>query len=160
MVDPRDEFYRRMSESAGGGPDFTVLQLLQTSSVVEQGLARQLQPSGLSPSSFNVLSILHTQENQCVALHEIGRLLLTSRANITGLVDSLCRRGLVERVPHPDDRRTKLARLLPAGEQLIEEQRPRLRAWKERVKRSLSETERQQLQELLARWRSDLLQPS
>ena len=39
-------------------------------------------------------------------------------SNLTGLVDRLEARGLVERQPHPDDRRVKCVGLTDAGEQL------------------------------------------
>lgn len=39
-------------------------------------------------------------------------------SNLTGLVDRLEARGLVERQPHPDDRRVKCVGLTAAGEQL------------------------------------------
>jgi DNA-binding MarR family transcriptional regulator len=43
-----------------------------------------------------------------------GELGVTAR-NVTGLVDALQRDGLVERLPHPNDRRAVLVRLTPAG---------------------------------------------
>jgi DNA-binding MarR family transcriptional regulator len=46
-----------------------------------------------------------------------GELGVTAR-NVTGLVDALQRDGLVERLPHPTDRRATLVRLTPAGERL------------------------------------------
>ena len=55
-----------------------------------------------------------------------GELGVTAR-NVTGLVDALQRDGLVERLPHPNDRRAVLVRLTPAGErvsgELLAEQR-------------------------------------
>jgi DNA-binding MarR family transcriptional regulator len=56
-------------------------------------------------------------------------LAVTAR-NLTGLVDALERDGLVERLPHPNDRRATLVRLTPAGErvagELLAEQRAAL----------------------------------
>jgi DNA-binding MarR family transcriptional regulator len=56
-------------------------------------------------------------------------LAVTAR-NLTGLVDALERDGLVERLPHPNDRRATLVRLAPAGErvtgELLAEQRAAL----------------------------------
>ena len=46
-----------------------------------------------------------------------GELGVTAR-NVTGLVDALQRDGLVERLPHPNDRRATLVRLTVAGERL------------------------------------------
>ena len=52
-------------------------------------------------------------------MHVIGELLLASRANITGLVDSLEKKGLVRRQEDPDDRRSKLVRITPQGDRLL-----------------------------------------
>ena len=101
-----------------------VLGILHTYDCVHGVLSAELQRFGLSSSAYNLLTILDKQENQCLALHEIGRLMVTSRANITGLIDSLCKKGLVDRVPHDSDRRIKLAKLLPAGRQLLQQVTP------------------------------------
>ena len=45
--------------------------------------------------------------------------MLVSRANITGLVDSLFRKGLVERINDPHDRRVNMIKILPKGEKLV-----------------------------------------
>lgn len=131
MEDPRDEYYLKKLQQLDGrwaGLDpaacLIVLGLLHTHDCVNEVLARELQVFGLSSSAFNLLTILEKQENQCLPLREIGRLMVTSRANITGLVDSLCKKGYVERVPHPSDRRIKLARLVTAGQQLLEQVSP------------------------------------
>ena len=57
-----------------------------------------------------------------------------SRPNVTKLVDGLERAGLVERTPHPTDRRRVQARLTDAGRELVREAGPgresvRSRAW-------------------------------
>lgn len=44
--------------------------------------------------------------------------LLILRVTMTSIIDGLQKRGLVERVPHPSDRRRICVRLLPAGEEL------------------------------------------
>ncbi|MDX3238791.1 MarR family transcriptional regulator [Streptomyces sp. ME03-5709C] len=41
--------------------------------------------------------------------------LMTDRPYVTLVVDDLARRGLVERTPHPRDRRSKLLSVTPAG---------------------------------------------
>jgi DNA-binding MarR family transcriptional regulator len=46
-----------------------------------------------------------------------GELGVTAR-NVTGLVDALQRDGLVEPLPHPNDRRAVLVRLTPVGERV------------------------------------------
>lgn len=131
MEDPRDTYYQKKLQQLDGqwagleaSRALVVLGILHTYDCMHGVLSAELQRFGLSSSAYNLLTILDKQENQCLALHEIGRLMVTSRANITGLIDSLVKKGLVDRVPHESDRRIKLAKLLPAGRQLLEEVTP------------------------------------
>ena len=65
-------------------------------------------------------------------MRDLGDELGVTARNVTGLVDALQREGLVERLPHPEDRRATLVRLTPAGErvsgELLAEQRAALAA--------------------------------
>lgn len=131
MEDPRETYYQKKLQQLDGqwagleaSRALVVLGILHTYDCMHGVLSAELQRFGLSSSAYNLLTILDKQENQCLALHEIGRLMVTSRANITGLIDSLCKKGLVDRVPHESDRRIKLAKLLPAGRQLLQEVTP------------------------------------
>ena len=47
--------------------------------------------------------------------HDLGGELGVTARNVTGLVDALEHDGLVERLPHPSDRRATLVRLTVAG---------------------------------------------
>ncbi|MBN9415101.1 MAG: MarR family transcriptional regulator [Candidatus Eremiobacteraeota bacterium] len=131
MEDPRESYYQnklQQLDDQWAGLDassaLVVLGILHTYDCMHGVLSAELQKFGLSSSAFNLLTILDKQENQCLALHEIGRLMVTSRANITGLIDSLVKKGVVDRVPHESDRRIKLAKLLPAGRRLLREVKP------------------------------------
>jgi MarR family 2-MHQ and catechol resistance regulon transcriptional repressor len=59
-------------------------------------------------------------------LGEIGRRLVVTKANVTGLVDRLERDGLVQRDAHAD-RRVTMARLTAKGLDLLEAAPPRHR---------------------------------
>lgn len=95
------------------------LNLIYTYGLLNSHFARFSARYGLSPSAFNLMMILHRSENHRCALHEISDLMLVSRANITGLVDSLERKGLVERISCRADRRVKFALLTKAGSDLM-----------------------------------------
>ena len=72
-----------------------------------------------SSGRLNVLMALFSADNQSMALSEIGRYLVVTRPNITGLIDGLVADGLVERVNHPDDRRLIIARLTEHGKEFM-----------------------------------------
>ena len=164
MEDPRDEYYdkqlQRMDGKLAGlerDSCLVLLGLLHTHDCVDAAMLENLQTFGLSSSAFNLLSILEKQENQCLPLHEVGRLMVTSRANITGLMDSLCKRGYVERAPHPSDRRTKLARLLPEGQRILDLAWPGQARLIHHLASGLSAADRKLLITLLSRLRQQAL---
>jgi MarR family 2-MHQ and catechol resistance regulon transcriptional repressor len=53
-------------------------------------------------------------------LHDLGDLLLVSRANITGLIDHLEQKEYVTRVVDPSDRRARFARITNLGIELLD----------------------------------------
>lgn len=96
-----------------------IFNLLLTSDVLTSQLVRTLSKHNLSLSAFNILGIL-LRLNQGLPLSELSELLIVSRANITGLVDCLEERNLVERVTVTTDRRSRLAKITIAGEALMQ----------------------------------------
>ena len=164
MEDPRETYYQKKLQQLDGkwaGLDasraLVVLGVLHTHDCMHEVFSAELQRFGLSSSAYNLLTILEKQENQCLALHEIGRLMVTSRANITGLVDSLCKKELVERVPHKSDRRIKLARLLPAGCELLDHVTPIHTKLITELTETLSDEERLTLVALMKKLRQQAL---
>lgn len=98
----------------------SILNVVLTYSALETRLAHFLSKWDLFPSAFNLLVILARTSGQGVHLSRISELLAVSRANVTGLVDVLARKGLVERSQNPTDRRVRLALLTPKGKALVE----------------------------------------
>lgn len=163
-MDSREELYQSMMTQLEGTVEGyqrsaheAIMEVALLYSLIDGYMSQNLQAEGLSISAYNLLCILQQQETQCLPLHEIGHLMVTSRANITGLVDHLSKRGLVERVPHPSDRRVKYARLCAKGRQLLERQRPLQCEFKNQLAEPLSEPERTTLCGLLRKWRHGLV---
>lgn len=82
--------------------------------------SEELRPLGLSPSAFNVLMALHNTSDRMLEPCQLAQRLLISRPSVTGLLDTLQAKGLVERHPHADDRRRILVHLTDDGEALLE----------------------------------------
>jgi DNA-binding MarR family transcriptional regulator len=125
--DPREAFYHeRVSESGSHYEGFdlastrTILDLIYTYDVFHQLSARYMADYGLSKSSLNILMLLRHGPQKGMQLHNLGELLLVSRANITGLIDSLQQKGWVERVVDPTDRRVRYARITGSAEALLD----------------------------------------
>jgi DNA-binding MarR family transcriptional regulator len=82
--------------------------------------AEELRPLGLSSSAFNVLMALHNNDDRTLEPCQLAQRLLISRPSVTGLLDTLQGKGLVERLPHAEDRRRVLVRLTDDGLALLE----------------------------------------
>lgn len=72
----------------------------------------------LSPSQFNVLNLLH-ELPEGMSQIELSRRLIMHRSNVTGLVDRLEGRGLVERREVAADRRAYRVVLTLEGQDLL-----------------------------------------
>jgi DNA-binding MarR family transcriptional regulator len=77
--------------------------------------------------------------------------LLNRASDTTRLVDRLERAGFAERVPNPDDRRSTLVRATSDGQRVFAAVTPQLQAFHRRQWSSLSATELDTLNDLLAR---------
>ena len=98
----------------------TLVWLFRAFNAVLNAQAEELRPLGLSPSAFNVLMALHNTQDRVLEPCQLAQRLLISRPSVTGLLDTLQTKGLIEREPHEQDRRRVLVRLTDAGLQLLE----------------------------------------
>jgi DNA-binding MarR family transcriptional regulator len=77
----------------------------------------------LSPSQFNVLNLLEGNPSG-LSQTELSRELIMHRSNVSGLVDRLEKRGLVQRDDAAGDRRAYRVMLTPKGARLLGEVLP------------------------------------
>jgi len=99
---------------------------------------------GLSASAFQTLAILDGA-GEPLPGHVIAERLLVSSASMTSLVDTLERRGLVERRPHPTDRRKVLIALTPDAHRIVDQQLPAIHAVIAKAISTLAESDREHL---------------
>jgi DNA-binding MarR family transcriptional regulator len=97
-----------------------LLQLLRTADAVWNLSRIFFSRWKLSPSQFNVLNVLRSEPHG-ISQIELGRVLITHRSNVTGLVDRLKRRGLIQRKNVTGDKRAYSIVLSPKGARLLEE---------------------------------------
>ena len=91
------------------------LDLALTYDALHQILARYMADFGLSKSTYNILMLLRNGPKEGMQLHDLGEMLIVSRANITGLIDSLEERGWVRRLVDETDRRVRYAQITRHG---------------------------------------------
>jgi DNA-binding MarR family transcriptional regulator len=161
--DRREAFYDECVRRAGpryAGFDRPsielVLNFLYTYDQLHQTVSRYMTEYGLSKSSLNILMLLRHGSDEGMQLHDLGELLLVSRANITGLMDHLEDKGYVKRLVDPQDRRARHARITQKGEALLDEFMPVHYRNLKGLLRGLSEDERETLLELLKKVRSSM----
>src|SRR5207247_8634507 len=98
------------------GPRYrALLQLLRTAETLWNVSRLFFARWDLSPSQFNILNLLCDRPDGCTQI-ELSRLLIMHRSNVTGLVDRLGARGLVQRRDRAHDRRVYRLTLADAGE--------------------------------------------
>ena len=108
-------------------PDASVLateaamNTIRTADMLFDRIGRLLRPLNVSAAGGLVLGLL--RDNGPMAPSELGERLIVTRATVTGLLDSLERRGFVRRSPNPADRRSLLAEITPAGLAVVGELR-------------------------------------
>ena len=135
------------------------MNLVFTADLLVRHISDLLQPFGLSPASGLVLSILADSETP-LPPHKLADRLIISRATVTGLVDSLERRGYVKRQPHQSDRRMLLIELTETGRQVAQAFRPIVHQHQKSWLGTLSEVEQEQLIASLQRVQHVLMDPA
>jgi DNA-binding MarR family transcriptional regulator len=93
-----------------------VFSFLSAADVVEARLEAAVSPTGLSLAKLAVLHFLADAKGP-LPLSDLAARQHCVRSNITQLMDRLEKDGLVRRRADPDDRRSVLAELTPAGAQ-------------------------------------------
>jgi MarR family transcriptional regulator, 2-MHQ and catechol-resistance regulon repressor len=165
LADPRESFYQNKCQELGRlYPQFdrlsaeVMLNLLYTCDVAASSTGKFLSKYGLAKSSFNILMNLRHGPPEGMLLHDLGELLLMTRANVTGLIDHLEEKGLVRRIVDASDRRARFARITKKGEALMDELVPHHFARTQQRLAAFTEDEKQTLVALLKKLRSAVRQ--
>lgn len=90
--------------------------LAQLSFLIMGMLERRADEHDLSIAATRLLGVLRDREP---TMNELARVLDLDKSSVTGLVDRAERRGLVARVPSPDDRRSVHVTLTAEGRSLV-----------------------------------------
>ncbi len=104
----------------------------------------------LSISAATVLAIIDGAAEP-ITPGIIAERAIIAAASTTSVLDTLERRGLVERRPHPTDRRKLLIDLTPSGRRTIDKILPGVHRLETAVMSALSEQERRDLLRLIAK---------
>jgi MarR family transcriptional regulator, lower aerobic nicotinate degradation pathway regulator len=76
----------------------------------------KLLPHNLTPPQFAMLAFLWKKDG--LSQIQLGMAMEMDRTTISGIIDRLVNQGLVNRMPHPEDRRVFMINLTAAGRKL------------------------------------------
>lgn len=91
-----------------------------TFGMIEAQVGKKLQAADMTLPGLNTLMLLAHGNPAGYPLSELSKFLVSTRANMTGVVDSLVNRGFVTRIGQVDDRRVVLAQITPKGRQWLD----------------------------------------
>jgi DNA-binding MarR family transcriptional regulator len=122
--------------------------LLAAEGRINGQLAGLYRKYGITGAGFNVLAIL-AEGDHPLTPHEIGEQRLVTRGTVTGVLDSLEKRELLERKNHPRDRRMLEVFITDAGRELLARILPEQREAEAQLLANLNEGDRKKLHKLL-----------
>jgi len=76
---------------------------------------------GLTFPQYNVLRVLDSSENRQNTISNVGKIMLVSGANMTGIAKRLEKNGFLLRKSDPDDERVTLLEITPKGRQRLKD---------------------------------------
>jgi DNA-binding MarR family transcriptional regulator len=119
--DPIDEAARQWGERWEGVPAMhAVTSLMRVQQLVIGRLDAILRPHGLTFARYEALVLLVFSSRGSLPLGKMGERLQVHPTSVTSIVRRLEAAGLVVRQPHPEDGRTVLAEITPAGRAVVE----------------------------------------
>ncbi len=120
-MDTHHAIFREMGFEPRPGrlPEAVLYSLARTATLLVRELSQVYKAFGLTAASFNMLMLLkHGADPEAMSQQAIGKRLVVSPSDMTGLVDRLEKKGLVQRLPGKD-RRSNLLRITPKGATLL-----------------------------------------
>jgi len=103
-----------------------ITAVMRTASIFLQRADAILKPHGLTFARFEVLALLGFSSRGSLPMSHASQRLQVHATSLTNSVDRLESAGLVRRVAHPTDGRTRLIELTSAGRTVLEAARAEL----------------------------------
>ena len=128
----------------------TVLALYRAFATLDRHQSREIAQTGLNTTQWNVLTVLHRM-NGPVPMGELGQMLAVRPTNLSGIINALVARGLVQRAPGASDRRSLEASLTSQGDEFIRQLLPDHYRQIEHLMGQIPDRERRSLVRSLAR---------
>ena len=122
-------------------------RLKEVQSLLRSRMEEALRPLGITVAQYVCLEILKSTPGASNA--ELARQAFVTRQTMNTLLRGLQERGLIERATHATKGRALPTMLTPQGEQMLAQATGRIREIEQRMVGGLSDTQRQELWDLL-----------
>lgn len=133
-------------------PDEKVAILIKkTALVIEKLSNRELAPYELTHTQYKILMLLYRHQERPLRQIDIETRFAMTNPTVTGIIQNLEKKGMVRRIPNPDDKRSKLLSLTERAIFMKEELYSIGESIEKQVTANLSGEESSQLIELLKR---------
>tara|TARA_Y100000589_G_scaffold317298_1_gene343184 strand:- start:114261 stop:114722 length:462 start_codon:yes stop_codon:yes gene_type:complete len=129
----------------------TIINLIVTSSLINNKLQKILKQYDIAPPQYNVLRILKGQYPNAVSVNIIKERMMDANSDVSRIIDRLYKKGLVLRKECPHDRRQKDVTITQKGIDLLNE--IKLNKYEDDLISALSDEEKEQLNQLLDKLR-------
>jgi DNA-binding MarR family transcriptional regulator len=106
------------------GPSSTmraVTSVMRVQQILQAAVDAALKPHNLTFARYEALVLLSFARARKLPMRVMGERLQLHPTSVTNIVDRLQADGLVERIPHPTDRRATLVAITEAGTERLEE---------------------------------------
>ena len=95
------------------------------------------------------LILKNLSENELMSQSEMAQILFKDQPTLTRIIDILTKKGYVERVPHPNDRRSFQLVLTQSGTDKVEELKPKVSEIRQKAWENLNEGDFEEFKRIL-----------
>lgn len=125
-------------------------RIIRLSGLLQDAYRETFEPLGINDSDYGILATLRRAgEPFTLTPTELARHRMMTSGGMTAAIDRVMRKGLVERLPNPADRRGSLVRLTKAGRRVVDDAMARHVEAERRLVAGLAEKDRSRLTTLL-----------
>lgn len=96
-----------------------MINIMYTANFIQSHQNEFFKPYGISPQQFNILRILRGA-GEALKVQTVKERMIERSPNATRLMDKLCTKGLIDRVPCPTDRRVVHVKITSKGLKLLD----------------------------------------
>lgn len=121
----------------------------RTARKVKQYAQHQFKTGDFDVTVDQWLVLKNLSENGLLSQTELANLVFKDHPTLTRIIDLLCKKGYVERVPHPQDRRSFQLHLTESGVAKVTELRPKILEIREKAWENLTESDFEEFKRIL-----------